>query len=519
MLTLSQYRIGIDIGGTHTDAVLIDSQANILATVKTITTQNIEEGFEKALRKLLNETPINHTQISGIYLGTTLATNALLQQTDLYRVGVIRLAGHFPNSLPVGYAWPANLKKALGLWHMNVGGGFECDGTPLSPVTPTEIEKAIDQLLELGAESLAIIGVFSPLNSEHELEAKGLAQAYIGKKLPLSLSHEIGGIGFIERENSTILNAALKKVMATGFEKLESIKKNLGLVCPLWITQNNGSLIDLQQALDYPVLTISAGPTNSFMGGAKLAGLTDAIIVDIGGTSTDVGIVRQGYPRRRLNNSQIGGVTLNFSMPDVLSIALGGGSHVVHQDGQWSVGPLSCGRRIQQESCAFGGSLLTLTDVALVLHHLSIPETHLERIALSKNECQQVMQGVLLRLSNLFERIGGADECHLPIVIIGGGAALLPQNKHLYIRPDHAHVANAYGAVLAEIAATVDTVVSLKNRDQTLESLQEQAKKIAIQKGADSNSIQIVDQQIIPYHYVPNQMARIIVTASGKQKI
>ncbi len=519
MITHSLYRIGIDIGGTHTDAVLVDEHSHIVAATKTTTTEKTEEGFEIVLKTLLQTPLVKLSQIKGIYLGTTHATNALLQQKDLYRVGVIRLAGYHPLSLPAGYTWPSELKKTLGLWQVNVGGGFECDGTPLSPLNPDEIRQAIDQLQELGVESLAIVGVFSPLNADQENQAKAIAETYIGRKIPLSLSHEIGGIGFIERENSTLLNAALKKVMASGFEKLESIKQQVGLSCPLWITQNNGSLIDLQHALDYPVLTISAGPTNSFIGGAKLAKLTDALVIDIGGTSTDIGIVRKGYPRRRLNNSQIGGITLNFSMPDVLSIALGGGSHVSREREQWQIGPLSCGRRIHEESCVFGGSHLTLTDIALALQHLNIPNACLDCIPLSQEECQNVMQEVMKRLSHLITRTRGIDESHLPIVVIGGGAALLPPSETRFFRPVHAHVANAYGAALAEIAATVDTVVSLNQRNHVLASLQEQAKELAIHKGADREAIQIVDVQIVPYHYAPNQMARVIVTASGKQKI
>lgn len=517
MLTQAFYRIGIDIGGTHTDAVLVDAQSQIIAAVKITTTEQIEMGFEIVLQQLLQQIPIDFNQIKGIYLGTTHATNALLQQTDLYRVGVIRLAGQNPTSLPAGYTWPSALKKTLGLWQINVGGGFECDGTPLSNINPNEIRQAIDRLLERGAESLAIVGVFSPLNVDQEKQVKIIAEEYIGQKVPLSLSHEIGGIGFIERENSTLLNAALKKVMAYGFKKLEAIKQKMKLSCPLWITQNNGSLIQLSRALEYPVLTISAGPTNSFMGGTKLAGITDALVVDIGGTSTDIGVVRKGYPRRRLNNSQIGGVTLNFSMPDVLSIALGGGSYIIQEEKKWLISPLSCGKYINQESQAFGGSRLTLTDIAIALNHLNISGTNSKQIKITPEDCQNIMQDMLKKLSHAVERVQGCDESHLPIVVIGGGSALLPKSEKDFIRPNHAHVANAYGAALAEIAATVDTVVSLKNRNYTLTNLQEQAKELARQNGANQQTTQIVDLQIIPYHYIPNQMARVIVTASGKQ--
>src|SRR5262249_14344439 len=140
----------------------------------------------------------------------------------------------------------------------------------------------------------------------------------------------------------------------------------------IWITQNNGSILDSAYAIEYPVLTIAAGPTNSFMGGKKLSQLQDAIIVDIGGTSTDVGIIRKGVPRRRLNNSRIGGVTLNFPMPDVYSIGLGGGSHVSIDRNSIEIGPKSCGIHTFSEALSFGGKQLTLTDIALALGYVEI---------------------------------------------------------------------------------------------------------------------------------------------------
>jgi len=345
-------------------------------------------------------------------LGTTHATNAILQQKDLYRVGVIRVAGHKPDSIPSCYAWPEEMKQALYVGTVTVEGGFECHGDPITPLNLSEVEAAIDTLVKMGAESLAVVGVFSPLNPEQELQIKNL----VLDKIPVSLSHQIGGIGFLERENSTILNAALKKVMATGFKRLEKVLKDLQLNCPLWITQNNGSIIDLAHAIEYPVLTISAGPTNSFIGGTKLSQLKDAIVVDIGGTSTDVGVVRKGYPRRCINNSKIGGISLNFSMPDVLSIALGGGSHIAIEDAI-QIGPLSCSRRTLIEGISFGGSQLTLTDIAISLGHVEIPGAKPERISLEKEKCQLVMEKALESIHELIAKVG-VDEQNLPIEMI-----------------------------------------------------------------------------------------------------
>lgn len=426
--------IGIDIGGTNTDAVLVNKENIILSSVKYPTTEDISVGFSEALKQL------QPYDAESIFLGTTHATNAILKRKGLYRVGLIRIAGQRP-LLPPAYGWPRDLREAVLGGVETIDGGFECHGGPLTPLS--NAKDAIERLLEKGVESIAIVGVFSPINGEQEKQIAEL----VGQRIPISLSSEIGGIGFIERENSTLLNAALKKVMQTGFT---SLQKAAGSI-PLKITQNDGSLIDMARAIEYPVLTISAGPTNSFMGGVRLAGLDHAIVVDIGGTSTDVGLVRKGFPIRSVNQSHIGGVMLNFPMPDVCSIAMGGRDLVLKQLDQL-IAPLQ-----------------------------------------KKGE--------------------------VPVLFVGGGSALLPASyfKKGYQKPPYFTVANAYGAALAEISGTVDTVVSLRNREEVLHGLYEMAQQRAVDLGANPATLRLIDQQIIPYSYVPNQMARVVIRYSGKR--
>ena len=158
------YTIGIDIGGTNTDAVLIDAQEKIVAATKTITTSDIATGFSQALKTLLAKASVEASSIRGLFLGTTHATNALLQQKDLYKVGLIRLAGHDPVSLPPCFEWKEELKKALFAGHITTGGGYECHGSAITQLSCEEVRHAVELLLAKGAESLAVIGVFAPQN-------------------------------------------------------------------------------------------------------------------------------------------------------------------------------------------------------------------------------------------------------------------------------------------------------------------------------------------------------------------
>lgn len=512
------YKIGIDIGGTNTDIVLIDAAGAIVSHAKTATTPDINQGIKNALTHVLKESSIRTDEIGGIFFGTTQIANAIHQQHNLYKVGVVRIAGQRPGAFPSCYLWPETLRKTSYVDTVTVDGGFECHGEPITPVNPEQIKTEVKRLLDQGIESLAVVGAFASLNPSHELLVKEIAQELTKGELPVSLSHQIGGAGFLERENSTILNAALKRVMTDAFKTLMQNCANLGLACPIWITQNNGSIVDLTHAIEYPVLTISAGLTNSCIGGMKLGQVEDAIIIDIGGTSTDIGVVRKGIPRRCLNNSVIGGVRLNFSMPDVHSIGMGGGSHIHIERTRIDIGPKSCGSKTFTEAVSFGGSQLTLTDIALALGYIDIPGARPKNVDLSLRGCRAVMNEGVGRIYELISKIG-PEESMLPIVMIGGGASLFPKRllDERFIIPPYAHVANAYGAALAEISATIDTVVSLEERQQVLESLQRQAIQAAIQKGADYKTVKVVDIQILPYHYVPNRLARVIVRASGSQ--
>lgn len=513
------YVIGVDIGGTNTDAVLVDQNDKIICAVKTSTTDDISLGFLTVIKELLERSAIHPEWIKGVFLGTTHATNALLQKKDLFRVGVIRIAGQRPDALPAAFAWPQDLKDAVIAGVETVGGGLECNGGPLTPFCKEETRQAIQRLLEKEVDSIAIVGVFSPLNGLQEKEAADLVREFAGEAFPISLSHEIGGIGFIERENSTILNAALKKVMQKGFSSLQTACQSLRLSCPMMITQNDGSLIEVQRAIDYPVLTISAGPTNSFIGGCRLAGLKDALVVDIGGTSTDVGLIRRGFPIRSLNKSNIGGVSLNFPMPDVLSIGLGGGSLIHFNSDKPTIGPQSVGKYLCTHSRSFGGNELTLTDAALVMGNIKISEADVQQTFINSDQGKIIFDHVKEKIEEAISKMRG-EYGDLPIIFVGGGSALLPSSffQKKYQIPDYFNVANAYGAALAEISGTVDTVVSLKNRKEVLEELYEKARQKAIDQGADPNALRLVDQQIIPYSYIPNQMARVLVRYCGKRK-
>lgn len=502
------YRIGIDIGGTNTDAVLVDEHNFILKTAKNKTSKDICRGFIEAVKAVCSDNKL----ITSVLAGTTHAINALLQAKNLSKVGSLRLAGHFPNTIPICSNWPEKLKQAIFIGEETIHGGYNCDGSFITPLNEYMARKAIEKLLINGAEGIAVTGAFSSLYPEQELQIKRWILEDMGSDFPVTLSHEIGGMGFIERENATILNTALKKHLHKGFKDLKITLQEIGLTCPLLITKNDGTLMSLEEAMNYPVLTLAAGPKNSFMGAAKLAGLSEVVVADIGGTSTDIGVVLNGFTRQSYKSSTIAGVEIGFAIPDMISIGLGGGSHVDICDATINIGPLSLGNTLLQKTKSLGGTQLTLTDAAIAQGILTLPNAS---ICMEKNLADQVLRKTFDRIYSLYEKMAGF-RTNLPLVIVGGGASLFPKSffsDNVFI-PKYSESANAYGAALSEIGVNLNKIISLdENRDRLLSQLEEEALELAKNRGASSP--RIIERQVIPYYYAPRNMARVVITAAG----
>jgi len=190
------------------------------------------------------------------------------------------------------------------------------------------------------AEAVAVTSVFASVSDAHEAAAAEIVREELGD-LPVSLSHEIGSIGLLERENGTVMNAALRSVASGVATALEAALAAHDLEPVIFFAQNDGTLMALDYAVRHPVLTIGSGPANSIRGAAYLTGASDTLVADVGGTSTDVGVLVNGFPRESSAAVDVGGVRTNFRMPDLVAIALGGGSIVEDAQPVPLVGPAS----------------------------------------------------------------------------------------------------------------------------------------------------------------------------------
>ena len=362
------YKLGIDVGGTNTDAVLIDEDLRVAASVKQHTTKDVYTGILAAVRTVLKESGVDRSQIGQAMLGTTQCTNAIVERKGLASIGILRIGAPASLGIPPMVDWAEDL-KAIAVDTAMVGGGFEYDGKELAPFDTGAARTFFLGLKEKGVKSVAVSCVFSTVRNDHELEAAKLCKEVMGTDVHVSISSEIGSMGLIERENATILNAALYHVAESFTEGFARSLADEGVTnADIYLSQNDGTLMTMEYARRYPILTIACGPTNSIRGACYLSQLKNAVVVDVGGTTTDLGVIQNGFPRESGVAVTIGGVRTNFRMPDVISIGLGGGSIVrEHEDGRVTVGPDSVGFQITDKALVFGGEVCTATDIAVRL--------------------------------------------------------------------------------------------------------------------------------------------------------
>ncbi len=514
-----KYRLGIDVGGTNTDAVILDESSAVVAAVKVATTDPVVEGIEAGVRSVLEASSVAPAEIVNAMLGTTHATNAIVQRKNLAKVGVLRISAPSGTSIPPFSDWPEAVVETLGGAYRIVRGGYEYSGVPIAQIDREEIEAAVTELKGLGVEAMAIAGAFSLVNGDQEETAADIARCVLGPDVPITLSHEIGSIGLIERENAAILNASIQSLAERAYGSFENVLDRHGIDAKLFITQNDGTLMNISRAKQYPVLTIASGPTNSLRGAAFLSGIKDGIVIDVGGTTTDLGVLKAGFPRESGAAVEIGGVRTNFRMPDLVSIGLGGGSIVRTGSEGVSIGPDSVGHRIRQEALSFGGATMTTTDAIV-----ADATIHLEGAQPSDKITPAIRASIQESIRTMLEDVIDRTKTVLgdvPVIAVGGGSILVParlSGASEVMKPEHFAVANAIGAAISQVSGQVDGVfdVAGKGRDSVVAEVKQLAIKAAEDSGAKPGTIEIVEMDEIPLAYLPSNAVRFRAKAVGE---
>ena len=513
------YKLGIDVGGTNTDAVLIDENRSVVADIKYPTSADIYDGILGAMRTVLDKSGVDPKQINQAMLGTTQCTNAIVERKNLAPIGILRIGAPASTGIRPMVDWADDIRR-IAVGSVIIGGGFEYDGKELAPFDREEAEKFFTDMKEKGVKSIAVSCVFSTVRNDHELEAARLCRQVMGDDVHVSISSEIGSMGLIERENATILNAALWQVaerFTYGFAK--SLQDEGITNADVYLSQNNGTLMTMEHARRYPILTVACGPTNSIRGASYLSNLKNAIVVDVGGTTTDLGVIQNGFPRESSVAVTIGGVRTNFRMPDVISIGLGGGSIVrVRSDGSVTVGPDSVGYEITKKALVFGGDVMTATDIAVRCGLTDLGDA--ERTA---GIPQEVADKALAVMRAMVEdsvdsmKVSNADA---DLILVGGGSVILPEDipgASSVLKPEHFGCANAIGSAISKVSGTYEKLVDYDEtpRDQALENARAAAVDAAVEAGAVRDTVEIIEMEDVPLAYYPGHTSRVKVKAAG----
>ena len=513
------YKLGIDVGGTNTDAVLIDENLNIVASVKQTTTPDAYDGILAAVRAVLEQANVDRKEIGQAMLGTTQCANAIVERKHLAPIGILRLGAPATEGIPPMVDWAEDLKK-IAVKSAIIGGGFEYDGKELAAFDEEAARAFFLELKAKGVQSVAISCVFSTVRNDHELAAAKLCREIMGEDVHISISSEIGSMGLIERENATILNAALYRVAQSFTEGFARSLADEGVTeAEVYLSQNDGTLMTMEYARRYPILTIACGPTNSIRGASYLSKLQNAIVIDVGGTTTDLGVIQNGFPRESSVAVTIGGVRTNFRMPDVVSIGLGGGSIVRQRpDGSVTVGPDSVGYQIAEKALCFGGDVCTATDIAVRLGMVELGDK--AKVAhLSEEFAKKAMAAITELAEDAIDAMKVSAE-DVDVILVGGGSIVLPEKlagAKTVAKPGHGGVANAIGSAISKVSGTYEQLVDYNEipREKALAQAKAEAIELAVGVGALRETVEIIDVEDIPLQYYPGNTCRVKVRAAG----
>lgn len=515
-------RLGIDVGGTNTDAVIVSEQGDLIGTAKHLTTPDILTGIREAIRKVLNESGVAPKNIRGIFLGTTHSLNALQYAKGLSRSALIRIQPS-PSLIQPMLGWPASLQEMLAGYYQ-LTGGYTWEGKRVEAEDrQLRLATLIEELRLKKVEAAAVVCSFSPLYADEEKDCCYRLREAL-PQLDISMSHEIGSMGFIERENATLMNAMLSKVIRHAMQDINQLFDSLSLNAPYWFTQNDGSLMPVEHAMKYPIFTLGSGTTNSLRGAAFLTGMKDAIVIDMGGSTIDIGRVMEGHPQESITESEIRGIKVNVRLPRVHSLSYGGGSVIRKEQEKVEVAD-TVASNIEELGLAWGGNLWTLSDSFLKLYPGAFPGMSLQAETLgdvAAGDCRVAVRQVMREIREQVERLQPLGQ-QLPVILVGGASPLLAaayDDKYgKTVHPRGYQFCSAIGACRAPVSLQHDQVLWLQHRCK--EEVVWEAKRLLLEQlekeGAKDTAI--VSYEEYPFTYLEGDVIRLRLKAAGELQL
>jgi N-methylhydantoinase A/oxoprolinase/acetone carboxylase beta subunit len=466
--------LGIDIGGTHTDAVCLSGRS-ILATAKTPTGEDLVDSILDVIAKL----GIDYSKLKRVVLSTTLSTNAIVEK-KYAPTGMIVSAG--PGIDPCNYFLTDEF--------LLVRGAIDHRGREYVPIDKHEVLDTAKCLKTRGIQGVGIVSKFSVRNALHETSIADLIKDDFRY---LSMGHTMSGsLNFPRRLRTTYFNSAVMPVQERFVGSVQKALARLGIQVPLFFLKADGGTYASSAAGRLPVETILSGPAASMMGAlalnARFSGAT--VVLDIGGTTTDIGLLVDGLPIFEPSGVDIGGVRTLVRGLKVVSVGAGGDSCVQQAADALCVGP----HRSGPPAC-MGGKYPTPMDAFAVLGEFTLGDTQkaldaLMPIAEKRGKdigslCKEIIsimvENIKKKVFEFIEKVNSQPvytifemlhpELIKPdqVILIGGPAHLLkPYIEESFGMkcevPEHAMVANALGAALARTTAQITLLADTQMR-------------------------------------------------------
>ena len=460
-----KYRLGIDIGGTFTDFTLVDNHEGTSTGIKSPTNpEHIEEGIRAGIKILKSEYGLDPSQVSYFVHGMTIGLNTLLQRRGS-KLAFFVTKG-FKDMLnlqrlrpPVPFNINSRLPEPLIRRDMvfEIDERTMADGSEYAPVDEEGVRAAVRKAVRNGAEGVAVCFLHSYKNNAHEQAVLGIIRSE-APDLSVSLSSELlAQIREYERACVAIINLYIQKNVKTYFEDMKRMLAEEGFDTVPFITQSNGGIMDIPSATAAPIKTLFSGPAAGVIGAVRasvISGEENLLTFDVGGTSTDVSVVRAGEPTYT-EDSELAGFPINLPAIDIASIGAGGGSIGWLDKGLLRLGPESAGS-YPGPACYGHSELPTLTDAFLLSGYLNAEGFAAGRMPLDKSRSydaikklgdelgsgaeetagqmiQVAIANMYVELSGIMER-NGYDPRELSVVAYGGGgpvtASLVAEEIH-----------------------------------------------------------------------------------------
>ncbi|RRN66028.1 hydantoinase/oxoprolinase family protein [Caulobacter sp. 602-1] len=378
------YRLGVDVGGTFTDLLLLEERTGAFWRHKTPSTPaDSSIGILNGVTAICEAAGVAPADIEVFLHGTTVATNAVLEGKGA-RVGLIVTRGYrqimqiarsfVPGGLAGWVVWNKPSPLAALVDTFEIGGRMDARGAELEPIDDAEIRSALERLKAQGVEAITVSLMNAYLNGAHERRVGELAAEIMGD-VPTSLSHEVlPEMQEYERTLTTVANASVRPIVGRYVRNLRTKLRDAGVAGKLSLLRSDGGLMSSEKSEHHPVSLLMSGPAGGVTGAlwvGKKAGIHNILTLDVGGTSTDVALI-ENLDARRVRTTEVGHLSVRASALDVKTVGAGGGSiaYVPELTKALRVGPQSAGAVPGPVAYGKGGTLPTVTDANVVLGYL-----------------------------------------------------------------------------------------------------------------------------------------------------